>query len=185
MSVRERTPTDSAPGWPPRMEGKSSPGGERRAVGSLRSAASRNTADTPHRFTLPKSEILRGIRAFGNVFSAQKYVQSRGVRCHYRIAEGIPPDQFRVGFAVRGTRSAVTRNKFKRILRESFRLEKARLAECCLKHNIRLDIILSFRVQAPVTRTQIEMARKGVLDVILELCHRFDDLCATSVKQLS
>lgn len=72
-------------------------------------------------FQLPKSKILRGYGAFSKVLTNGRSVVSGSVRLFY--APITPSSQPRVGFSVaRNVRRAITRNRIKRCLRESFRL---------------------------------------------------------------
>ncbi|MCK7522621.1 MAG: ribonuclease P protein component [Ignavibacteriales bacterium] len=76
------------------------------------------------RATLRETEILHGYRSFTSVISSGKTLVVRPVRLFYIVDRSSPPGM-RVGFAVsRGIRGSVRRNRIKRLLRESFRLQK-------------------------------------------------------------
>jgi ribonuclease P protein component len=78
----------------------------------------------PDRFTLRKTEILRGYRSFTTVIASGKTLIVRPVRLFY-VVEETSSSGVRVGFAVsRSIRGSVRRNRIKRLLRESYRLQK-------------------------------------------------------------
>jgi ribonuclease P protein component len=98
---------------------------------------SRATANTL-RYGISKSEILRGHEAFGTVIHGSQSVQSRYIRCYYRIEEQIPPYACMVGFAVRKAGNAVRRNRARRLMRETWRCRKGQLNQLCEEQRIRI-----------------------------------------------
>lgn len=80
------------------------------------------------RHTLRKSEILRGRKNFQNVFDRGERIEGKILRCvvvKNSPAEGIGSSNIGVAFVVpRSIRRAVDRNRVKRLMRESYRLNK-------------------------------------------------------------
>ena len=120
---------DSAPAWRPRMDARFLPAVAQRAAGSSPSATNRATADSLPDNRLRKSDILRGYGSFRAVLSRQQSVRADGLRCYYAVLQKIPPGHVQVGFAVRRPTGSVERNRFKRLMRESFRTRKHALQD--------------------------------------------------------
>lgn len=132
---------DSVPVWPQRTDEKSLPAGVQRAAGSSPPVTSPSTGN-PRSNRIAKSEILRGYRSFGQVFSRGTHVKYRGIRLFYDIQREIPPYLCTVGFAVRKPRSSVLRNRLRRLLRESYRQRKHGLLEQCRELKIALRCVI-------------------------------------------
>jgi ribonuclease P protein component len=122
------------------MDVRSLPGDVQRGVGSLPSVTSHATDKTLHN-GISKSEILRGHEAFGTIITGSQRVQSRFIRCYYRIEEQIPPYASTVGFAVRKAGNAVRRNRARRLMRESWRCRKHRLTQLCEAQQLRVSAV--------------------------------------------
>ena len=74
---------------------------------------------------LPKDEILRGRENFNQVFKKGKTVSGNHVSIIYLNA-----DSKKIGFAVsKKVKKAVVRNRYKRLLREIYRLDKDKFPE--------------------------------------------------------
>jgi ribonuclease P protein component len=111
-------------------------------AGSLQLATNRSTVNTAVDFRLRKSEIVRGYKSFGKIFGNGKFIAADYIRCYYSSPNQIPPQQCKVGFAIKKARNAVERNKLKRSLRESFRLHKNTLHDYCIKYATGLECVL-------------------------------------------
>jgi ribonuclease P protein component len=77
------------------------------------------------RFNLPKDEILRGRENFNQVFKRGQKFTGNNITIFYLEA-----DSKKIGFVVsRKIRKAVVRNRYKRLLREIYRLNKEKFPE--------------------------------------------------------
>jgi len=77
------------------------------------------------KFNLPKDEILRGRENFNQIFNKGKTVSGIHVSIIYLNAESR-----KIGFVVsKKVKKAVNRNRYKRLLREIYRLNKDKFPE--------------------------------------------------------
>src|ERR1700712_276161 len=77
-------------------------------------------------FTYPKHERLKSKTTIDLLFSEGKSVSKYPLRLVYRQAEGNPEEKIKLGVSVskKYFKKAVDRNYFKRVLRETYRLNK-------------------------------------------------------------
>ncbi|MCM0665500.1 MULTISPECIES: ribonuclease P protein component [Flavobacterium] len=77
-------------------------------------------------FTYPKNERLKSKTTIGLLFSNGKSVSKYPLRLVYRQAEANSEEQTKIGVSVskKYFKKAVDRNYFKRVLRETYRLNK-------------------------------------------------------------
>lgn len=77
-------------------------------------------------FTYPKNERLKSKTTIGLLFSEGKSVSKYPLRLVYRQAEANSEEQTKIGVSVskKYFKKAVDRNYFKRVLRETYRLNK-------------------------------------------------------------
>lgn len=98
----------------------------------------------PLRFTLSKSEILRGYRSFTRVITSGNTISAPPLRCHY-TRTGSTPGQILAGFSVsRNFKRAIERNKAKRLMREAYRLSKQQLMGWSAEKNESLEIVFMY-----------------------------------------
>ncbi len=87
------------------------------------------TADSARRFTLPKSQILRGKRNFEALFSSSSILTSSNVNLRYATYPKANKPML-VGFiAPKRIGNAVHRNRAKRLLKEAYRLNQHIITE--------------------------------------------------------
>ncbi|MBI1803344.1 MAG: ribonuclease P protein component [Ignavibacteriae bacterium] len=130
------------------------------------------------RHTLTKSEILRGKKNFDLVFQRGKKIEGRYLRCLFvpnaplSGSEGV---SCTVGFAVsRTVKRAVDRNTLKRLLRESYRLNKSILSPAIEHFPARLALVFLYTMRAShsselPTFREIERDMKKVLGDIVTM----------------
>jgi ribonuclease P protein component len=77
-------------------------------------------------FTYPKNERLKSKTTIGMLFSEGKSVSKYPLRLVYRQAEANSAEKIKIGVSVskKHFKKAVDRNYFKRVLRETYRLNK-------------------------------------------------------------
>lgn len=78
---------------------------------------------------LPKTERLSGATAVAAVFEHGKHFQAGCLRCKYLPRTGEGPTRIVVSVPKRSFKRAVKRNLLKRRIRESYRRQKALLAQ--------------------------------------------------------
>ncbi len=87
------------------------------------------TSPSPRRFTLPKSHILRGRRNFQQLFESRKFINSPTITVRFAVHPS-NKEGFKVGFiSPKKIGNAVQRNRYKRLMREAYRLNKHTLSE--------------------------------------------------------
>jgi ribonuclease P protein component len=127
----------------------------------------------PLRFTLSKSEILRGYQSFSRVITSGNSINVHPIRCYYIRSEGQPPTIL-AGFSVsRNIRSAVDRNRAKRLMRESYRLNKSRLARGSETNPPSLAVVFMYTASAPMAKGRVSF--EAVNDAMKKLIKRLSE----------
>ena len=128
------------------------------------------------RFGLSRNERIKSKKDFEKIFSAGESIFSsdKKIRANY-IIEHIPQVAgAKIGVTVnKRFGKAVWRNRIKRLLKESFRLNKEILIRSCIEKNILIKIIFAFIV----TSKEIETARlndimPGIVEVMRKIQQR-------------
>ena len=97
------------------------------------------------RFSLGKSERLKSRKLIDQLFSEGKKFSIGTVRVFHLISEaGDKGIQFGAGAGSRSFKKAVDRNRIKRLLRESYRLQKNQLKEVMVKQNKQLLVFFLY-----------------------------------------
>ena len=98
------------------------------------------------KFSLSKSERVKQKKDFQKIYSNGKTLYSSGnkIKLSYYVQSSVNEIGIRAAFVVsRKSGNAVWRNRVKRLLRESFRLNKLELHELCCSKNILILLSLS------------------------------------------
>ena len=129
------------------------------------------------RYTLRKSEIIRGKKNLEEIFSYGKRIKGKFLQAvvHVKSQPGESGRNVLVGFfARRSVKRAVDRNRVKRLMRESYRLNKHQILSSAEKLSGRVEIVFMFPpTQAtpacPIpTFAQVESDVKQILTTVSE-----------------
>jgi ribonuclease P protein component len=132
--------------------------------------------------TLPKSAILRGHNAFGDVLQHGQVVHGRWIRCYVQRTEaGDAFPEFgaavQIGFAVpkKIASSAVLRNRIRRLMRESVRGEKEPLWNGLRERRRTATLVLMLRRHDPAVLKRLSLDDiaqdwRAMVPKILSLC---------------
>ena len=97
-------------------------------------------------FSFPKSEHLKSLKLIDQLFEKGKSLNKFPFKLLWMVVA--PEEKFpvKVAFAVssRKIKLAVKRNRMKRIMRESYRLNKNELMDSCIKNQISLAIVIMY-----------------------------------------
>ena len=126
------------------------------------------------RFKLPAGERLKSRTDFEKVFTSGSVIFSddKNIKAVYLIEKGSVPGKIKIATVVSGKAGkAVWRNRLKRLLRTSYRLNKENIINICLLKNIVLRIIFSpYRYQESKKRiVMLNDIVPGMKDVLLKI----------------
>lgn len=119
-------------------------------------------------FAVSKKEIISTKNEFDRVFNSGKtiYSNSRKLKAIFYINDNTESEGFKVAFAVhKKAGSAVWRNRVKRLLRESFRLNKGILSES-LKN---VYLLVVFSLNTINQRNHIKIKFSDIMSDMIEL----------------
>jgi ribonuclease P protein component len=124
--------------------------------------------DSARRFTLPKSQILRGRRNFEELFSSSSLLTSSNVNLRYATYPNANKPML-VGFiAPKKIGNAVQRNRAKRLLREAYRLNQHIITE--LPHIAEMGLHYAF--MAKHANLTFDLVQSDVMHLMEELRNR-------------
>lgn len=122
-------------------------------------------------FTISKKEIISSKNEFDRVFNSGKtiYSNSRKLKAIFYINNDTESEGLKVAFAVhKKAGSAFWRNRVKRLLRESFRLNKGVLSES-LKN---VFLLVVFSLNTINQRNHIKIKLSDILSDVIELMNK-------------
>ncbi|MDP2303051.1 MAG: ribonuclease P protein component [Ignavibacteria bacterium] len=123
------------------------------------------------RYTLSRKERIKSKKLFDTIYSQNNLIVSKDqkVKAVFIIENQTENIPVKVTEAVsKKTGNAVWRNRVKRLLRESYRVNKFLLVDKCLERNISLAVVFSpyFLNQKRNPILQLSDVLPGMLDVI-------------------
>lgn len=127
------------------------------------------------RYQLSSRERIKNKKDFEKIFSTGKHVFSKDKRIKaLYISETNPKTEIGIKFGVainKKTGKAVWRNRLKRLIRESFRLNKETLKEICISKRILLKVIFlaGSLNQKKNRRIRLQEILPSVEDVMLKI----------------
>lgn len=97
--------------------------------------------------TYSKHEKLKSRKIIGEVFERGSVVKSHPLRAHFYVHDHPVESRLQCGFSVskRNFKKAVDRNRIKRLLRESYRLNNSLLKQMDLGDNLAVLIVYASR----------------------------------------
>jgi len=122
-------------------------------------------------FAVSKKEIISTKNEFDQVFNSGKiiYSNSRKLKAIFYINKDSDSEGFKVAFAVhKKAGSAVWRNRVKRLLRESFRLNKGVLSES-LKN---VFLLVVFSLNTINQRNHLKIGLSDIINDMIELINK-------------
>jgi ribonuclease P protein component len=126
------------------------------------------------RFGLPAGERLKSRIDFDNLYKSGKVILSddRRIKAVYLIEKETASGKVKIAAAVSGKAgNAVWRNRLKRLLRTSYRLNKENLYNLCLLKKIILKIIISpYHLSQKKNKTiLLDDIMPGVINVLFKI----------------
>lgn len=121
-------------------------------------------------FTLPRSKILRGKRNFERLFEKSSVLSNQSVQFRYRLYQD-PSEGCLIGFVApkKRIRSAVKRNRVKRVLREAYRLNQHFFSDLFLNKTFGLHAVF----MASQEDLTYEQAEHEMLPILKKARERF------------
>ena len=121
-------------------------------------------------FTLPRSKILRGKRNFERLFHKSTVLSNQSIQFRYRLYQN-PSEGCLIGFVApkKRIRSAVKRNRIKRILREAYRLNQNYFSDLFNKNTFGLHAVFMTNSD----EMSYERAEKEMLPILEKARERF------------
>lgn len=94
--------------------------------------------------TFSKDQRLKSRKKLQQLFASKRAVFAPNVKLLYLVEEGKGPVKCGVGLSGRYFKKAVDRNRIKRLLRESYRVQKNSLKEYAENHQKEISIFILF-----------------------------------------
>lgn len=119
-----------------------------------------------HRNTFNKHEHLKSKQAIGQLFTEGKQLKKFPLLMLWRLvpkADTAYPSKAAITVSKRNFKSAVHRNRIKRLIREAWRLQKHELNEDLLQKNAQLECIIIYIAREERNLSQIEKSLKHII----------------------
>lgn len=123
-------------------------------------------------FTLGKEERLKSRKQIELLFSKGKRFSNTPFRVHYLFNESANPTlQFGVGVSTKNFKRAVDRNRIKRLVRETYRLQKITLQQKVKEKKGQLNVFFIYTGKEMPEYKEVFVNMNKILD---KLCHIID-----------
>lgn len=126
------------------------------------------------KYTLSKDEKLKSRKSIGLLFSSGKVIFKYPLRVNFHIYENTPDNTQAViiksAFSApkRKFKRAVDRNRIKRLMKESYRINKYDILSVVnTSRNIQIEILWTYIAEEILTLKQIDKSIKWVLEKII------------------
>ena len=125
---------------------------------------------TEARKTFRKAEKICNQKQIDNLFSEGKSIRSGMFRLHYLVSDTAvtPAVQLLIAVPKRNLRHAITRNRMKRLIRESYRLHKQKVLDFFCSRNKHCDIAIVFTGQQCISQQETHTAINELLDRLIK-----------------
>jgi ribonuclease P protein component len=127
------------------------------------------------RFTLKKEERVRGVKQIEHLFTHGQSFVAYPLRVVFVEQTGITPSQVSIFVSVpkKKLKSAVDRNRIKRLIREAYRLNKYTFDRSCLRENQTLAIAFVYlKNEMSDYETIAKSVRKALKEIEKQLKER-------------
>ena len=128
--------------------------------------------------TLGKQEKLKSRKQIDELFKGRKFVTHSPIRLFYRIQLEQPTGQhsrpLQAGFSCskKFFKHATKRNRVKRLLRESYRLQKAPLLDLCNQYHIQLSLFWLYGDKSLPTQADIHQKVEVILHDLMVIIQK-------------
>jgi len=126
--------------------------------------------NTSFKYTLNKKERIKGTKRIDELFSFGESFISYPLRIVFLkkglIDAVVPSVAMMVSVPKKKIKRAVKRNRIKRLVRESFRLNKAGFCTICEKYNIHVDIAFLYLKNELCEYQEIEKAVQKAINLL-------------------
>jgi ribonuclease P protein component len=126
--------------------------------------------------TNPLIKTLKGYKSFTKVIAEGRRIDAKPVKAFFRLITDAD-SSIVVGFSVsRKIRKAVTRNRIKRLLRESFRVNKSAIVEKIRSGN-RIEIVFMYNGEENIapSRVRFSSINEAVVSIFEVIRDKFLD----------
>ena len=118
-------------------------------------------------FTFPSTEKLKYRKSIQILFDQGRHISIAPIRVIYLLTADDALPKFGISVPKRYFLKAVDRNKVKRRVRESYRLQKHLLKAFCLESNIGIDMMWIYASAALVDQPTLQKLTSQILDTLI------------------
>lgn len=127
--------------------------------------------DSRTRYKLPATERLKSRKQIGKLFAGGQQFSHFPFRVYFQFENDQHHLQVGVGVSARLFKRAVDRNRIKRLLRESWRLNKQALEEQLLRSGKRLSVFILYTGKEMPVFQETEQKINGITERLTKRLH--------------